>query len=61
MAAAAKSTSSPSCPSVYDGTRCLGHVIARGKTGWEAFDSDDKSLGVYPTQKEAAATLKVRP
>jgi hypothetical protein len=22
---------------VYDGQQCLGHVLARGKTGFEAF------------------------
>jgi hypothetical protein len=60
MAAAAKSSMSP-CASVYDGTRCIGHIIARGKTGWEVFDSEDKSLGVYPTQKQAAAVLTVLP
>jgi hypothetical protein len=26
--------------SVYDGTTCIGHVIARGKLGHEAFDRE---------------------
>jgi hypothetical protein len=33
---------------VYDGQQCLGHVLARGKTGFEAFDRDDRSLGLFP-------------
>ena len=36
--------------SVYDGRICRGFVIARGKLGFEAFDSDERSFGVYPTQ-----------
>jgi hypothetical protein len=45
--------------SVYDGRQCLGHVLARGKTGFEAFDRDDKSVGVFPTAKQAANALLV--
>jgi hypothetical protein len=40
--------------SVYDGQRCLGHVIKRGKRGFEAFDADDNRLGVFPSDHEAA-------
>jgi hypothetical protein len=40
--------------SVYDGQRCLGHIIVRGKRGFEAFDHDDNSLGVFPSDHEAA-------
>jgi hypothetical protein len=40
--------------SVYDGQRCLGHIIVRGKRGFEAFDADDNSLGVFPSDHEAA-------
>jgi hypothetical protein len=39
---------------VYDGRRCIGHVIGRGKIGFEAFSTDDKSLGLFPSMKEAA-------
>jgi hypothetical protein len=35
----------------------VGHVLARGKLGFEAFDADDTSLGVFPSQREAAATV----
>jgi hypothetical protein len=47
--------------SVYDGQRCLGHIISRGRDGYEAFDVDDRSVGLYPNQREAAAALMVRP
>ena len=40
--------------SVYDGQRCLGNIVKRGKCGFEAFDLDDKSLGTFPTDHEAA-------
>src|SRR6266480_2310045 len=33
---------------VYDGQQCLGHVLARGKTDFEAFDRDDRPLGPFP-------------
>jgi hypothetical protein len=39
---------------VYDGREALGQVIARGKAGFEAFDADDKSVGLFPSQREAA-------
>jgi hypothetical protein len=42
---------------VYDGQRCLGHVLGRGKAGFEAFDADSQSLGTYPSQREAAAAI----
>jgi hypothetical protein len=31
-----------------------GHVIARGRAGFEAFDAEDASLGLFPSQREAA-------
>jgi len=46
--------------SVYDGTACLGHVIARGRRGFEAFDRDDKSLGIFETQRQAANALLIK-
>jgi hypothetical protein len=46
--------------SVYDGQRCVGHIICRGRDGFEAFDLDDKSAGMFATQAAAAAAL-VRP
>jgi hypothetical protein len=34
---------------VYDGRACLGFVISRGRAGFEAFDREERSLGLYPT------------
>ena len=42
---------------VYDGRACLGHVLERGKAGFEAFDADNRSLGIFPSQREAAAAI----
>jgi hypothetical protein len=44
---------------VYDGQQCLGHVLARGKTGFEAFNRNDKSVGLFPTQRQAANALLI--
>jgi hypothetical protein len=40
--------------SVYDGQVCLGFVLARGCKGHEAFDAKERSLGLYPNQRDAA-------
>jgi hypothetical protein len=42
---------------VYDGRHCVGHVLARGKLGFESFNRDDRSVGVFATQREAIAAL----
>jgi hypothetical protein len=39
---------------VFDGQRCLGHLLSRGKLGVEAYDASDSSLGIFPNQKAAA-------
>jgi hypothetical protein len=44
-------------PSIYDSRQCRGFLISRGKLGFELFDADQKSLGIYPTQREAVAAL----
>jgi hypothetical protein len=44
---------------VYDGRQCLGHVLSRGPKGFEAFDRDDKSVGIFPTAKQAAGALLI--
>ena len=44
---------------VYDGRACLGHVLGRGKAGFEAFDADNRSLGIFPSQREAAAAISL--
>ena len=47
--------------SVYDGRQYLGFILARGRSGYEVFDRDERSLGIYPTQREAAAALDEAP
>jgi len=42
---------------IYDGRACLGFVLSRGRTGFEAFDIEERSLGIYATQREAAAAI----
>jgi hypothetical protein len=42
---------------VHAGRECLGHVLARGKTGFKAFDRDDRSVETFPTQSAAAASF----
>jgi hypothetical protein len=43
--------------SVYDGSRCLGFILPRGKAGFQAFDYGDFSLGFFPTQQGAADAI----
>ena len=43
--------------SVFSGQICLGFVLNRGPAGFEAFSADEKSLGLFPTQREAAAAI----
>jgi len=46
-----------SCVSVYAGQICVGHVISRGKTGYEAINRDDKPIGLFSSLDEAASAL----
>jgi hypothetical protein len=43
--------------SIYDGQRCVGFILQRGKLGHEAFTADDRSVGIFRTQHEAANAL----
>jgi hypothetical protein len=52
-------TSSP-LSYVTDGREAIGHIIARGRLGYELFDRDEKSLGIFKTQAEAARALPDR-
>jgi len=45
---------------IYDGQRCIGHILHRGKRGWEAFGVNDESVGLFKTQVEAAHVLDSR-
>jgi hypothetical protein len=40
--------------SVYNGRDCVGFVLARGCAGFEAFDRDERGLGVFKTAPDAA-------
>ena len=41
---------------VYDGQTALGFIIKR-RDKYEAFDRDEKSLGMFPTMKAAADAI----
>jgi hypothetical protein len=43
----------------WDGhnTVCVGFILARGKDGYEAFSTNDRSVGVFPNQRAAADAL----
>jgi hypothetical protein len=56
MTRAHTETSSPML-AVYAGQRCLGHLLHRGRIGWEAFDHEDCSRGIFPSQREAADAI----
>jgi hypothetical protein len=47
----------PSLLAVYNGRQCAGFILARGKAGFEGFDIDERSLGIFPTQDDAAAAI----
>ncbi len=44
---------------VYDEQICLGYLLSRGKQGIEAFDCDDRLLGIFATQRDAANALEL--
>jgi hypothetical protein len=51
-------TSAPTTLSyVHEDRRCIGTMLARGKVGIEAFDADDRSLGLFPNQQAAADAI----
>jgi hypothetical protein len=43
--------------SVYDGRDCVGFIRDRGERGVEAFDRNERSVGIYPTQRAAVRAL----
>jgi len=43
--------------SVTSGRDCIGHIVCRGRAGFEAFDRDDVSLGIYPDMPSAANAI----
>jgi hypothetical protein len=42
---------------VYAGQTCIGHLYRRSKAGFEAFNTDDRSIGLFGSQREAADAL----
>jgi hypothetical protein len=51
--------------SVYDGAQCRGFVLQRRwsggyAVGYEAFDANETSLGVFGSQAEAVAEVRHR-
>jgi hypothetical protein len=53
MSSASKPLANTSMLAVTDGQTCVGFVLGRGKLGFEAFDVDHKSLGLFASQHEA--------
>jgi hypothetical protein len=43
---------------IYDGQRCLGFVMPRGREGIVAYDSNDRLLGFFPDQASAANAVE---
>jgi hypothetical protein len=52
-----KAATTTSMLSVYDGRECLDHILARGRLGFEGFDVDDKSLGVFRSRADAVGAV----
>lgn len=53
----AADTKPPTMLAVYDGRNCVGHLLARGKLGFEAFDATEVSRGIFQTADAAANAL----
>jgi hypothetical protein len=43
--------------SVYAGTTCVGHILYKSRVGYEAYDFNDRSIGIFPTQQAAANAI----
>jgi hypothetical protein len=43
--------------SVYDDRSRLGVILARGRSGFEAYAADDHSLGLFSSPRKAAAAI----
>jgi hypothetical protein len=39
---------------IYDGRACLGFVLSRGRAGFEGFNCQERSLGLFKTVAAAA-------
>lgn len=38
-------------------SHCIGFILARGQSGFEAYDAADHTLGIFPTAKSAADAI----
>jgi len=45
--------------SVYDRSRIIGFILNRGRGGFEAFDAEEGTLGLYPSMKAAADVISL--
>ena len=52
-----KLESSPSMMGVYYEGRQIGHVLASGEEGFEAFDQTERSLGIFKTEDDATTAI----
>jgi hypothetical protein len=52
-----KTAADRSLVTVYDGRDCVGHLIRRGAAGVEAYDINDKSVGLFENDDVAAAAV----
>ena len=43
--------------SVYYEERYIGHVQARGREGFEAYDQHERSLGIFETEDDATTAI----
>jgi hypothetical protein len=49
-----RGTDKPTLLSVTSGRDTIGFVLSRGREGFEAFDSNERSLGTFASMREAA-------
>jgi hypothetical protein len=47
----------PAMLAVFDGRELCGFILKRGRTGFEAFDRDEVSLGLFKTAPAAANAI----
>jgi hypothetical protein len=52
------SLTGPALQFVCSGRERLGRIVCRGKLGFEAFDADEHSLGIFPNLKRAADAVE---
>jgi hypothetical protein len=43
--------------SVFSGQTCVGFVLTRGRAGFEAFDRDERTIGMFDSVRAAADAI----